>query len=291
MLSHPEVDVYPSRVLDEPRILDREDPVVYGDPAHGPLTQEQVASYQKNGFLFIDSVFSPAEVEAIQQAKDILWDQPATATRPEVIREPESDSIRSIFAVHRDDAYFKGLSQDPRLVHIATQLLGGDVYIHQSRINFKSGFSGKEFYWHSDFETWHVEDGMPRMRALSMSLALTENLATNGPVMVIPGSHRHYVTCVGQTPENHYTSSLKRQVYGTPDRQSLSFLVERGGIAMPTGRPGSLLIFDCNIMHGSNSNITPYPRSNLFLVYNSVENRLQHPFGAPMPRPDYIATR
>src|SRR3546814_10756649 len=44
-----------------------------------------------------------------------------------------------------------------------------------SRLNYKPGFKGKEFYWHSDFETWHVEDGMPQMRALSMSILLAEN--------------------------------------------------------------------------------------------------------------------
>lgn len=30
-------------------------------------------------------------------------------------------------------------------------------------------------------------------------------------------------------------------------------------------------------MHGSSDNITPYPRSNLFIVYNSVQNALVRP--------------
>ncbi|HZG56341.1 hypothetical protein [Paenibacillus sp.] len=44
-------------------------------------------------------------------------------------------------------------------------------------------------------------------------------------------------------------------------------------------------------MHGSNSNITPHPRSNAFYVFNSVENKLGAPFASNRPRPDYIATR
>jgi ectoine hydroxylase len=44
-------------------------------------------------------------------------------------------------------------------------------------------------------------------------------------------------------------------------------------------------------MHGSSSNISPYPRSNVFLVFNSVENRLAEPFSGQKPRPDYIASR
>jgi ectoine hydroxylase len=44
-------------------------------------------------------------------------------------------------------------------------------------------------------------------------------------------------------------------------------------------------------MHGSNSNITPFPRSNVFVVFNSVENTLGEPFGALSPRPTFIASR
>lgn len=291
MLTDRDTDAYVSRVEDHPRMTDRQDPVIWGSGAPGPLTPTQVEAYRDDGYLFLPDFFGPDETARIRQEKDRLWSAAARETRPEVIREPDSDLVRSIFAVHRDDPYFGGLAADGRLTGIARQILGSDVYIHQSRVNFKAGFSGQEFYWHSDFETWHVEDGMPRMRALSMSIALTENLPTNGPLMIMPGSHQIFVACVGKTPENHFTQSLRRQVYGTPDPESLTVLADRRGIAMPTGGPGSVLVFDCNIMHGSNSNITPYPRSNLFLVYNSVENRLQEPYSGQPPRPRYIATR
>jgi ectoine hydroxylase len=44
-------------------------------------------------------------------------------------------------------------------------------------------------------------------------------------------------------------------------------------------------------MHGSGSNITPFARSNIFLVFNSVENALVEPFAASRPRPDFVASR
>ena len=59
----------------------------------------------------------------------------------------------------------------------------------------------------------------------------------------------------------------------------------------PTGKPGTVVIFDCNTMHGSNGNITPFPRANAFFVYNAVSNRLQAPFGVKKPRPAFIAAR
>lgn len=52
-----------------------------------------------------------------------------------------------------------------------------------------------------------------------------------------------------------------------------------------TGEPGSTVLFDCNLMHGSSGlhggrrnrsdNITPHGRTNLFIVYNSTENVLE----------------
>ncbi|MDV7195747.1 phytanoyl-CoA dioxygenase family protein, partial [Mycolicibacterium fortuitum] len=209
----------------------------------------------------------------------------------EIIREPGGEKVRSIFAIHQSQPVFRDLSQHPRLLAIIEFLLGSSAYIHQSRINYKPGFTGKEFYWHSDFETWHVEDGMPRMRALSCSIALEDNYAFNGPLMVLPGSQQIFVPCIGQTPDHHYKESLRKQQYGVPDHESLTELVKRFGIDTPVGPAGSILLFDCNIMHGSNSNITPYPRSNIFMVYNSVENKVVQPYSGQSPRPEYIATR
>src|SRR5690606_34261537 len=126
---------------------------------------------------------------------------------------------------------------------------------------------------------------------LSCSIALEDNTFFNGALMVIPGSHQWYVSCVGETPDNHFVESLRRQEYGVPDQQSLTKLVQQNGIEMPVGKAGSVLLFDCNLMHGSSSNISPFPRSNAFFVYNSVENRLEEPFSSKSARPSYIATR
>ena len=208
-----------------------------------------------------------------------------------MIVEPESRAVRSIFMVHKLNKLMGNLARDARLAGVAQQILGSDVYIHQSRVNIKPEFEGKEFYWHSDFETWHVEDGMPEMRALSCSILLTDNNAVNGPLMLIPGSHSYFISCVGQTPDEHYKQSLRRQEYGVPDRDSLRMLTANAGIRAIEGRAGSVVFFDCNTMHGSNSNISHHPRTNIFLVYNSVHNRLADPHFGLKPRPECIAAR
>lgn len=285
-------DRYPSRVADKPARLNRKDPVVYSEwTPESPLTKEQSDFYEQNGYIFLENFFNETELsiwrEELARLQESYRDQEAA----HVIREPAGKEVRSIFAVHAQNDIFKSLAKHPKLLAITQYLLGSETYIHQSRINYKPGFTGKEFYWHSDFETWHVEDGMPLMRALSCSIALTDNHPYNGPLMVIPGSHKSFISCVGRTPEQHFKESLRKQEYGVPDPDSLAKLADEGGIQMPVGKAGSVLLFDCNLMHGSSSNISPYPRSNVFMVYNSVANKLREPYSGQQPRPGYIATR
>lgn len=285
-------DRYQSRVRSEPKVIERQDPVVYGTGTPPvELSADQVAFFERNGYLFFEDLFNAAEVEALRAELNQLSKSSQVRQLEETIAEPDSDIVRSIFRVHELSSVYSKLCQDQRILNVVEYLLGGAAYIHQSRVNFKPGFSGKEFYWHSDFETWHIEDGMPNMRAVSVAIALTDNTEFNGPLMVIPGSHKRYVTCVGETPDNHYKQSLRKQEYGVPDETSLTELVNEGGLVSPKGKAGSAVLFDCNMMHGSNSNISPFPRSNVFFVYNSVANRLEAPFGGTRPRPEFIAAR
>ncbi|NYT37110.1 ectoine hydroxylase [Pusillimonas soli] len=285
-------DLYASRTDRTAAIIARQDPVVYGGGSYAQAIEPaQLSSYERDGFLLLEDVFSEDEVQALLDEIKRMSADPAITVLEEAITEPGSDAVRSIFRVHELSERIGLLARDPRLINVARQILGSEVYMHQSRANMKPGFKGKEFYWHSDFETWHVEDGMPAMRALSCSVLLTDNNACNGPLMLVPGSHQQFISCQGQTPENHYKKSLKKQEYGVPDTLSLQLLVEQGGIQPMTAKAGSVVFFDCNTMHGSNGNISPWPRANVFMVYNSMENTLQPPKYGLKPRPEHIATR
>ena len=285
-------DLYPSRIQDDVAFLERTDPVVYeGGPVSQRLTPEDLRQYENSGYLFAEGLLQAEEISSLTDEFRRLARAPDLRESEELITEPDSDEVRSIFRVHRLSQVFDWLARDTRILDVARQILGSEAYLHQSRVNLKPGFHGKEFYWHSDFETWHVEDGMPRMRALSASIALTDNYPFNGPLMLIPGSHKTFVPCVGSTPKDHYRQSLKKQEYGVPDQVSLKRLADQGGIVAPTGPAGSVVFFDCNTMHGSNSNISPFARSNVFFVYNSVENSLSEPYCGLKPRPEHIAAR
>lgn len=285
-------DSYPSRNGNDPSIAERLDPICWGEQNKGPLGRQLLEEYSSSGFMILPQFFSPSELHEAWEEISARQHDPSQLSREEVFCEIGADSqIRSIFDVHRDDSALARLACHPRLVQIARQILGPDVYVHQSRVNYKPGFKGQGFYWHSDFETWHVEDGMPRMKALSISILLTDNYPHNGPLMLIPGSHHLYLSCAGTTPKNHYQKSLRLQQLGIPDRRHLSEVIGRSCITTATGPAGTVIAFDCNTLHGSNTNISPDPRSNLFVVYNRLDNALVSPYCGLEPRPEFIAHR
>lgn len=287
-------DHYPTRTDDKREVFDRQEPVIHSEGEereHGPLGVSQLDQFERDGFLWLEGFFPQERVEPFFEELDAMARDPEIRDRDEVIMDKDKTEIRSVFAMHELSEAFDRMTRDPRLLGMAQQILGGDVYIHQSRINSKAGFSGGGFNWHSDFETWHSEDGMPKMRAISASIMLTDNNAFNGPLMLIPGSHNRFVPCVGKTPDNNWLQSLKSQEIGVPDQESIAELANKRGIEAPTGRAGSLLLFDSNTLHASNANLSPWPRANLFFVYNSVENRLADPFSGTNPRPEYLGAR
>ncbi|WP_326751994.1 ectoine hydroxylase [Streptomyces hirsutus] len=284
-------DLYPTRGNAEV-LTPRQDPVVWGAPdAPGPIAPAGLGSFERDGFLAVDQLITDDEVAVYRDELNRLVSDPAIRADDRSIVEPQSKEIRSVFEVHRISEVFARLVRDERVVGRARQILGSDVYVHQSRINVKPGFGASGFYWHSDFETWHAEDGLPRMRAVSVSIALTENFDTNGGLMIMPGSHKTFLGCAGATPKDNYKKSLQMQDAGTPSDEGLTSLASEHGIKLFTGKAGSATWFDCNCMHGSGDNITPFPRSNVFIVFNSVENTAVEPFAAPVRRPEYIGAR
>ncbi|WP_432093842.1 ectoine hydroxylase [Streptomyces sp. bgisy100] len=284
-------DLYPTRGATEvstPRL----DPVVWSEPgAPGPVQPSDLRDFDRDGFLTVDQLITPDEVAKYRAELDRLTTDPGIRADERSIVEPRSQDVRTVFEVHKISEVFAGLVRDPRVVERARQILGSDVYVHQSRINVKPGFGATGFYWHSDFETWHAEDGLPNMRTVSVSIALTENYDTNGGLMIMPGSHRTFLGCAGATPKDNYKKSLQMQDAGTPSDEALTKFADQHGIKLFTGAAGSATWFDCNCMHGSGDNITPFARSNVFIVFNSVENEAVEPFAAPVRRPDFIGAR
>ncbi|WP_424982585.1 ectoine hydroxylase [Maritalea sp. S77] len=285
-------DDYVTRLANDERWLERKDPVVWSEWRPGaPLALDQVEQFERDGFLVLENIFLPGEIDALIEESARLRSDGSKLAQESLVTEPGTNDVRTIFDLDLQSEVFSRLAKDVRIAEPVRFLLDDEIYVHQSRLNFKPGLTGKEFYWHSDFETWHAEDGMPRMRAISASVLLTDNDALNGPLMLMPGSHNTFVACAGQTPEDNHKSSLKEQKVGVPSANALSQMSQKHGIEYAAGKKGTVILFDCNTMHGSNGNITPFPRSNAFFVYNAWSNQLEAPFGADEPRPNFLGRR
>lgn len=282
-------DHYPTRLESAAEPMPRIEPTVWGQESDGPLSAAELSSAAAHGYLVRPGSVGDNWLPPLREELQHIGSR-TDSDDPRIIREV-SGSIRSVFQPHLLSELIAEVVTLDTVLPVARQLLGSDVYLHQARINLMPGFAGSGFYWHSDFETWHAEDGMPSMRAVSCSIALTENFAYNGALMVMPGSHKTFYPCVGATPQNHHQASLVKQEIGVPDQSTLTAAANRHGIAQVTGPAGTALWFDSNMMHGSGSNITPFARSNIFLVFNSVENLLCEPFRSAAPRPEYLAAR
>jgi len=282
------VDDYITRVSGAPVIVDRPDPVVWSK-----VDDPELQDFAERGYIQREAVIDEARINACLEELQRIGDDPAMADDPRIIRESGSEAVRSIFDVHAlSDVVWEAVEYSGA-VDLAREILGSDVYVHQSRMNYKPGFAGGAFYWHSDFETWHAEDGMPRPRACSASIALTPNRTYNGPLMIMPGTQKYFVQCAGETPEDYYKESLVTTApkIGVPSEEHITELYRSHGLDVLTGPAGSMTMFDCNALHASGGNITPMPRANVFIVFNSVENTLTDPYAGTPRRPDFLARR
>lgn len=237
------------------------------------LTDTQLKDFEEQGWIFLPDCFSPEEVAVLRSEAERIYDE----DREEVWRE-KSGAPRTAFAAHTYNDAFAILGRHPRLIEPLEQLWGEKTYMHQFKVNAKAKFTGDVWQWHQDFGVWHRDDGMPEPRAMNISVFLDEVFPFNGPLMLIPKSHTHGVLEAG-----HDTSTTSYPLW-TLDEPTVERLVEEGGLVAPTGKPGGVLMFHGNLVHGSSGNITPFPRKIVYLTLNAVSNYIRKP-----TRPEWIA--
>jgi ectoine hydroxylase len=127
---------------------------------------------------------------------------------------------------------------------------------------------------------------MPEPRAMNISIFLDEVLPFNGPLMLIPKSHKHGTLAAG-----HDKSTTSYPLW-TLDQDTVTRLCSEAappggvGIVAPTGKPGSVLMFHGNLVHASPPNITPYPRKIVYLTLCAVSNHI-----TKFTRAEWIAHR
>ncbi|HEV8026446.1 MAG TPA: phytanoyl-CoA dioxygenase family protein [Stellaceae bacterium] len=236
---------------------------------------QALEEFHELGYLFLPDCFTAAEAALLRDEAERIY----ASSRQEVWRE-KTGAPRTAFAAHTYNEAFRLLGAHPRLIEPVEQILGEPVYMHQFKVNAKAAFEGDVWQWHQDYGTWARDDGMPEPRAMNIAVFMDEVMAINGPLMLVPKSHRH-----GTLAAAHDLATTSYPLW-TLDKNSVTRLVEQGGIVAPTGKPGAVLLFHGNLVHGSAPNITPYPRRIVYLTLCAVSNHIRKP-----SRPDWIAHR
>ena len=237
------------------------------------LNEAQVKQFNDDGWLLLPDLFTPEEIAVLRAEAEEIY----KVDRPEVWRE-KSGAPRTAFAAPQYNEAFAILGRHPRMINPVEQLFGEKLYMHQYKINAKAKFSGDVWQWHQDYGTWKRDDGMPEPRAMNIAVFLDEVFPYNGALMLIPKSQNDGVLAAG-----HDKATTSYPLW-TLDNDTVQRLFDKGGLVVPTGKAGSMLMFHGNLVHGSAGNITPLPRKIVYLTLNSVSNHIRKP-----TRPDWIA--
>ena len=256
------------------------------------LTKAQLQAYTDDGFLFLPSCFSEAETDVIRAELPAIF----TEDSPRRVLEKESNIVRSVYGSHTTNKVAYKISRHPRLLQPAIQILDGNVYVYQFKINAKAAFGGDLWEWHQDYIFWQNEDGMPTSRVINAVIFLDEVNEFNGPLIFIPGSHKEGIinTVALETAPSGYQdspawiSNLTADLKYSLGKAVIARLVEKYGMVAPKGPAGSLLFFHGDIVHGSAANMSPFDRNLVFVTFNHVENI---PLPVKEPRPEFLASR
>jgi hypothetical protein len=189
----------------------------------------------------------PARARAVTTHTDMYDLEPG--------HRPDDPRVRRVKTPHRFFPVFQQLLRHPRLVSVLQDLLGPAVRLHSSKINLKSPRYGSPVEWHQDWAFYpHTNDDL-----LAVGVMLDDCTSDNGPLMVVPGSHR------GPLFDHHADGYF----CGAIDPAAIRDEIAR---AVPlTGRAGSMSFHHVRLVHGSAQNISSLPRTLLLYEYGAAD--------------------
>lgn len=171
------------------------------------LTEAQLAAYERDGYVVVEDLLSPAEVAALRQRvraythEGRSWEKIKVQIEPRIQRgeltvgQP-GDGIRKIDGLVESDDLFHGLGLHPNILAILTQILGPDLKMFRNSLLLKPPEVGSAKGMHQDSPYWPIEP----MALCSCWFTLDDATAENGTMAVIPAGHK-----LGALPHVHVT--------------------------------------------------------------------------------------
>jgi ectoine hydroxylase-related dioxygenase (phytanoyl-CoA dioxygenase family) len=207
------------------------------------VSAQQLADYERDGYLVVRRLFTPDEVKEIRDRFDGIGQKGEPIERywmPDLSPEAANDPLKRfprVMQPHRWDEMSKRYLLDERVHDVLTSLLGEEPVAAQTMFYFKPpGAKGQAL--HQDNFYLHVK---PRTDMAAWT-AIDSCTIENGCLYVVPGTHHEGIVCPETAdPKESFTTHLVR-IPG--NKKAIPVEME----------PGDVLFFNGSLIHGSPPN-------------------------------------
>ena len=215
----------------------------------GRLTGDQVEAFDRDGFVVLESCFSPDELAPLIADLDDL-----EAKADDFLRRFDEDRVSIaesgaiVFGIHPSVQYdsARAFVRHPLFADLCLDLIGPDSRLYWDQLVYKKPEKPRRFPWHQDNGYGFVEP----QQYLTCWVALTEATIDNGCPWIVPGAH-HQGTLAHQYVEPLGFECLTDH----PD-------------ALPVPVPaGSVVVFSSLTPHLTGPNVTDHVRKAYIVQY------------------------
>ena len=218
------------------------------------ITADQKAAYQRDGFIVVPDLLDAGELVTLRRIiGELVAGAAAVDTHTTVYdlepghtaREPK---VRRIKQPHKVHPAFDAIVRKPQVIGVLTALIGPDLRLQGSKLNMKAARYGSPVEWHQDWAFYpHTNDDI-----LAIGVMLDDMALDNGPLLVVPGSHRGPVW-------NHHGDDGR--FCGLVDPAGIGDEIARAVPLM--GGAGSMSFHHVRALHGSAQNVSDRDRNLL----------------------------
>ncbi|SFP42925.1 phytanoyl-CoA dioxygenase family protein [Tranquillimonas alkanivorans] len=219
------------------------------------LTAEQKRFYGDNGYLMVENAVTPEQLGELRRIAYEFIDRSRAVSESDDVfdldsgHSAETPRLTRIKLPHKQHPFFWKVLQDSPMPRVLNDLLGPDTLLQTSKLNTKAPGGGAAVEWHQDWAFYpHTNDDM-----LAFGLMLEDVDEENGPLMVVPGTHK------GPLLSHHHDGRFCGAI--DPDDP----LFEKDRIVTLTGKAGSMTVHHARTLHGSAPNMSD--RNRLILFY------------------------
>ncbi|MGH2350109.1 MAG: phytanoyl-CoA dioxygenase family protein [Chloroflexota bacterium] len=243
------------------------------------LTQQQVTHYQEAGFLIIENILHPDELQAMRARADEIarGELPAGSrirrqVEPGVVRgeqqaETYEDSLRKMTGLALGgDEVFLSHALRPRIVECITALLGPNLTLYQDQLFMKPSRVGSRQPYHQDQPAGFYID--PPEALVTVWTALDDSTEANGCLRYLPGTHK-----LGPLTKDQRAAYEARAAEGQLSGE-VPLVLRAGGCGIHHGW----------LLHASDVNRSDQRRRGYAMHYVSSEVR----YTGPEPKPPFL---